>query len=134
MVTVSEGGSVDISCTSIASPVPTISWTLNNQITRFNKTDLSTEPSVAVTTPPNFAVTDGVAESTLQIVNAQYPADDGVYVCTGSNTHDGDTTSTSAMITVRVSGMSLVVYCKMCSISIRLPYMVAILLNSNLHT
>ena len=77
---VSEGGSVNISCTSIGSPVPTISWTLNNQITRFNKTDLSTEPSVAVTTPSNFAVTDGVAESTLQIVNAQYPADDGVYV------------------------------------------------------
>ena len=99
---------MNISCTSFGSPVPTISWTLNNQMTRFNKTDLSTEPSVAVTTPPNFAITDGVAESTLQIVNTQYPADDGGYVCTGSNTHDGDTTSTSAMITVRVSGMSLV--------------------------
>ena len=104
VVTVSEGGSVNISCTSIGSPVPTISWTLNNQMTRFTKTDLSTEPSVAVIRPPNFAVTDGVAESTLQIVNAQYPADDGVYVCTGSNTHDGVTTSTSAMITVRVLG------------------------------
>ena len=105
VVTVSEGGSVNISCTSIGSPVPTISWTLNNnQMTRFTKTDLSTEPSVAVTTPPNFAVTDGVTESTLQIVNTQYPADDGVYVCTGSNTHDGVTTSTSAMITVRVLG------------------------------
>ena len=103
-VTVSEGGSVNISCTSIGSPVPTISWTLNNQMTRFTKTDLSTEPSVAVTTPPNFAVTDGRAESTLQIVDTQYPADDGVYVCTGSNTHDGVTTSTSAMITVQVSG------------------------------
>ena len=131
MVTVSEGGSVNISCTSIGSPVPTISWTLNNQMTRFTKTDLSTEPSVAVTTLLNFAVTDGVVESTLQIVNTQYPADDGVYVCTGSNTHDGVTTSTSAMITVQVSGMSFVLCSqgciKMCNISIRLPAILLIL-------
>ena len=111
---------MNISCTSIGSPVPTISWTLNNQMTRFNKTDLSTVPSVTIGTPPNFAVTDGRAESTLQIVNTQYPADDGVYVCTGSNTHDGDTTSTSAMITVRVLGKSFARLHWMCSISIGL--------------
>ena len=81
-------------------------------MTRFNQTDISTEPSVAVTTPPNIAITDGVAESTLQIVDTQYPADDGVYVCTGSNTHDGVTTSTSAMITVQVLGRFVCV-CKL---------------------
>ncbi len=43
MVTVVEGRDVDISCTSTGVPVPTITWTLNNQTTPFRQTDVSTD-------------------------------------------------------------------------------------------
>ena len=55
----------------------------------------------------NFLVADitpGSLESTLQIVNAQYPAHDGVYQCTGSNSHAGQNFSQSVTITVQVQG------------------------------
>ena len=41
VVSVSEGGNVDISCTSTGVPVPTITWTFDNQETNFSKTNIS---------------------------------------------------------------------------------------------
>ena len=107
VVSVSVGGNVDISCTSTGVPVPTITWTLNNQETNFSQTNISTETDIAIFGAGRIEVTPGNVVSTLHIVNAQYPADDGVYVCTGSNTHAGVTTNSSAMVTVQVLGTLL---------------------------
>ena len=86
VLTVIEGESVDISCTSTGAPVPTISWTFGDLMTSFRQTDSPTPGSVV---------------STLHLVNTSYPAHDGVYVCTGSNV----LMSSSASITVLVLGM-----------------------------
>lgn len=104
MVSVSEEGSVDISCTSVGVPVPTVSWTFNNLAAPFDQTDSSTDLSVRILGGGNFELTQGSVVSTLHLVDAQYPADEGVYVCTGTNTHAGVTTTSSAMITVQVLG------------------------------
>jgi len=104
VVSVREGGSVVISCTSTGVPVPTISWTFNNLTTRFNQNDKSTEVTAFVTAGGVVDITQGSVDSSLQIVAPQYPADDGVYVCVGSNTHAGNTATSSAMITVQVLG------------------------------
>ncbi len=59
-------------------------------------------------TPPqrgsDRSVTLGRVISTLHIVNAQYPANDGVYTCTGSNNFN----STNASVTIQVQGIELV--------------------------
>ena len=102
VVTVSEGGSVNISCTSTGVPAPTITWRLNNQPAPFNQTDLTTP--VAVDIKNNFelgSITTGKVVSTLHIVNAQYP---GVYECMGKTTYNGVTTMSSAIITVHIKG------------------------------
>ena len=106
-MSVIEGGNVDISCTSTGVPVPTITWTLNNQGTNFSQTSISTDTDITILGGGNIEVTPGNLMSTLHIVNAQYPADDGVYVCTGSNTHAGVTTNSSAKVTVQVLGTLL---------------------------
>lgn len=104
VVSVSEEGSVDISCTSVGVPVPTVSWTFNNLAAPFDQTDSSTDLSVRILGGGNFELTQGSVVSRLHLVDAQYPADEGVYVCIGANTHAGVTTTSSAMITVQVLG------------------------------
>ncbi len=111
MVTVVEGRDVDVSCTSTGVPVPTITWTLNNQTTSFSQTDVSTDFSItAVRDSSNNRIADvtsGNLVSTLHIVNAQYPSHDGVYECTG----DSDTGRNSSLaITVQVTGENNYVY------------------------
>ncbi len=108
MVTVVEGKDVDISCTSTGVPVPTITWTLNNQTTPFNQTDVSTDFSVKIekdnsnTLVPD--ITSGNIVSILHIVNAQYPSHDGVYECIG----DSDTGKTTSLtVTVQVIGENM---------------------------
>ena len=83
-----EGSSVDISCTSTGVPVPSIIWTVNNQQGTLRE-DI-------------FQINQGVAFSSLVIVNVQYSADNNaIYTCTGSNTHGKDSVSR----TLQVLGM-----------------------------
>ena len=109
MVILSEGDNVNISCSSAGVPIPTITWTLRDQPTPFEQVDVQTADIVVlfvrnVNDDLVPDVTPGSVESTLQIVNAQYPAHDGVYQCTGSNSHAGQNFSQSATITVQVQG------------------------------
>ena len=107
-VVLSEGDNVNISCSSAGVPIPTITWTLRDQPIPFQQTDVLTDiVSLLVRNDNNDLVADvtsGSVESTLQIVNAQYPAHDGVYQCTGSNYHAGQNFSQSVTITVQVQG------------------------------
>ena len=83
-----EGNNVNINCSSIGSPTPTVRWTFNNSIT-FNQTDVVTHPQRR----SNRVVTPGRVISTLYIVNAQYPTNDGVYICIGSNSQFNSTSA-----------------------------------------
>ena len=100
---------MNISCSSAGVPIPTITWTLRDQPTPFEQIDVQTDTVVLFLRDVNddlvADVTPGSVESTLQIVNAQYPAHDGVYQCTGSNSHAGQNFSQSVTITVQVQGM-----------------------------
>ena len=108
MVILSEGDSVNIFCSSAGVPVPTITWTLRDQPKPFEQVDVQTDIIVLFVRDVNDDlvpdVTPGSVESTLQIVNAQFPAHDGVYQCTGSNSHAGQNFSRSVTITVQVQG------------------------------
>lgn len=96
-VTVATRRSVNISCISYGVPVPTITWRFNNQPVPYTQTDTFTNYSVDVT----GNITQGNVVSTLHIVNAQTTEE---YVCMGSNTYNGVTTNSYAMITVQVLG------------------------------
>lgn len=119
-VVVTEGGSVNISCTSTGVPVPTITWTLNNQTAPFTPTAMSTDHSVIIDNNRNVVVTRGSVVSTLRIEGAQYPAHDGVYACIGTNSHAGVSSTSTVMITVQVQGTqcndvwSQLLYCLLC--------------------
>ena len=102
VVTVSEGGSVDISCTSTGVPAPTITWRLNNQTVPFNQTDVTTPTDVTVNNFMVDTITNGSVVSTLHIVNPQYPAHDGVYECIGDNSNKGSVPPGIANITLQV--------------------------------
>ena len=100
-----EGENVELSCNSTGIPVPTITWTLNNQSIPLTQTDVSTDHSVTAKADQAPVVTHGNVVSTVQIVNAQYPEDYGDYVCTGSSNDGVTTISSSATITVNVPGI-----------------------------
>ena len=105
-VNISEGESVNISCTSTGIPIPSIVWTLNNQPVPYDQTNISTDYNIN-----GFnKVTPGAISSTLHIVNAQYPANDGVYTCTGSYNHAGTPVRDSAVVIVEVLGMYMDVW------------------------
>ena len=108
MVVLSEGDNINVSCSSAGVPIPTITWTLREQLMSFEQINVLTDVAILfVRDDNNFLVADitpGSLESTLQIVNAQYPAHDGVYQCTGSNSHAGQNFSQSVTITVQVQG------------------------------
>ena len=105
VVTVSEGGSVNISCTSTGVPAPTITWRLNNQAAPFRQTDLTTPVTIDSQKIGSLdAISIGNVVSTLHIVNAQYPAHDGVYECIGDNSDNGTATISATNITVHVQG------------------------------
>lgn len=97
IVIVTEGTSVNISCTSFGVPVPTISWTLNGHNTTIKPTDEITDLNLR----DDGKVIPGYVVSTLLITDAQYLTDEGEYVCTGSN---ADVAMTSTMITLIVLG------------------------------
>ena len=87
-ISVGEGESINISCTSAGVPVPSITWTFNGQLTNFSQTDTIIE-------------NQGYVVSTLHIVHARYELHDGVYQCAGSN-YGADPTKSAANITVQV--------------------------------
>ena len=106
IVVISEGGSADISCTSVGAPVPSITWQLNNQTTGFQQTDKETPFEASLIGnggDRNIDIAPGKLESTLHIVSASYPDHDGVYKCIGTNSGDLTVTSSSVSITVQVN-------------------------------
>ena len=103
MLSVLEGGSLRLSCTSIGGPIPTIVWEMNGQPVQLNTTEIITQPQARfVGTPGGGLVPDvtGNITSEILIVNAQIPSDNGVYTCIGSN--DDFETNSSALIHVQV--------------------------------
>ena len=108
MLSVMEGGTLRLSCTSVGAPTPTIVWEINGRPSRFNTTAVVTTPEVEfVGTPGGGLVPDvnpGNVTSETLIVNAQYPAENGTYTCIGSN--DDFQRNDSAHIYVQVLGMS----------------------------
>ena len=112
-VIILETNSVDISCVSVGAPVPSVTWQFNNQTTVHSQTDVVTQYEATVTGDVGNIGVDvipGNIVSTLHIVNARYPDDDGVYTCIGTNSDDSSDVS-SVSITVHVYGM-----CTYCSI------------------
>ena len=108
MVVVVEGESVNISCTSTGVPVPTVaSWIFDGRPAPFSHADTSQDVMVTVGVTGGVRVplvTLGSVESSLHIEHAQYPAHEGVYKCTGTNSHSGTNSSSTARITVQVQG------------------------------
>ena len=100
---------MDISCKSTGGPVPTITWTFNNQPTILSQTDVITQASTEAVRQPDGTfvsiVTLGNVTSTLHIVDAQYRTHDGVYTCTGNNYVSASDNTNSVTITVQVQGM-----------------------------
>ena len=103
-VTVLEGDSVDISCTSTGVPTPSITWSFNNTAAPFEQTDTVVDVKATILAPGQFTVDPGTITSELHIVSASYPDHDGVYTCVGVNSEDAVFTSSSAFITVQVQG------------------------------
>ena len=99
VVVLSEGDSVNISCSSAGVPIPTITWTLRDQPTPFEQIDVQTDTVILFVRDNNGVlvpdVTPGSLGSTLLIVNAQYSAHDGVYTSALAPTLMLDRTSPS---------------------------------------
>ena len=100
---------MDISCKSTGGPVPTITWTFNNQPTTFSQTHNITQATTEAVRQPDGTfvsiVIPGNVISILHIVDAQYPTHDGVYKCTGNNSMNASDNTSSVTITVQVQGM-----------------------------
>ena len=104
---------MDISCKSTGGPVPTITWTFNNQPTTFIQTDVITKGTTEAVRQMDDTflsiITPGNVISTLHIVDPQYPTHDGVYTCTGNNSMDTSTTTSRVDITVEVQSMLVII-------------------------
>ena len=106
-----EGSSATISCTSFGAPVPALTWFFGGMIAPFTpvETITSESDSMLVRSDPNDPNSPFIPDrlsnivSNLEIVNAQYPANDGVYTCSGTNDNQGNDVS-NATITVQVIG------------------------------
>ena len=108
VITVFEGDSVDITCTSTGVPTPSITWSFNGTVAPFNQTDSIVDFQVGYIRyygEVQAVVDPGTITSYLNIVSASYPDHDGVYTCVGVNSEDAIFTSSSAFITVQVQGI-----------------------------
>ena len=105
-VIIPEGHNGTISCRSVGAPVPTIIWKFNNQTSVFSQTDVLTSYQVSVSDAGNntLDLSPGNIESTLHIVNALYPDNNGHYVCFGTNANDLEAKSSSDFIVLQVNG------------------------------
>ena len=108
-VAVLEGDSIILSCTSFGAPVPTITWEFSNQPVEITPIESATESVATLIRDPldssSFIpnIITGDITSSIQIVNASYPEDDGVYTCIGSNDNQMLNTSEDT-ITLQVIG------------------------------
>ena len=106
MLSVLEGGSLRLSCTSIGAPTPAIVWEMNSQPAQFNVSETITMPQAELVGAPGGGLSPSVMmgniTSEIFIVNAQCSADSGNYTCIGSN--DGFKSNSSARIRVQVLG------------------------------
>jgi hypothetical protein len=104
MLSVLEGGSLRLSCTSIGAPTPTIVWEMNGQPAQFNTTEVTTMPQIRIFGAPGGGLSPDVIlgniTSEILIVGAQYPSENGTYTCIGSS--DDFDTNSSALIQVQV--------------------------------
>ena len=110
MLSVLEGGSLRLSCTSIGAPTPTIVWEMNGQPAQFNTTEVITQPQPQFVGAPGGGLVPDIARgnitSEILIINAQNPSDNGAYTCIGSN--DDFETNSSALILVQIlSGIDI---------------------------
>lgn len=109
VVSVAEGNSVTISCTSSGTPTPTITWLLDGQPAPFTPDatqNVATVTQVPGSSPPVFNIIRGSITSNLRIVDAMYPDHDGDYTCVGTNDEQMMIVS-SEVITVQVHGKVL---------------------------
>ena len=114
MVTVLEGESVIISCISVGAPVPSLTWLFDGEVAPFTPMEIINSEDVMLvrsdpSDPDSSLVPDSSSlsniVSSLRIVNAQYPANDGLYTCSGTNDGQGKNVS-NATIAVQVIGRS----------------------------
>ena len=109
MLSVVEGGSLRLSCTSIGAPTPAIVWEMNGRPAQFNTTEVTTMPQAQLVGDPGGGlvpnVTLGNVTSDILIINA---TENGTYTCTGSN--DNFETNSSALIHLQLLGMPLYVH------------------------
>ncbi len=103
-VTVFEGRHVDISCIFTGIPVPTsVTWTFDSQTTNFSQFDRPRDFTIELRSGSTVpVVTNGELTSTLRIVNAQYPSNDGVFECIG------EVATERTNVTVRVLGENII--------------------------
>ena len=103
-ITVVEGGSVNITCTSTGILTPTIEWELvGTDPLPFTKMDGSPVDPVITQVSP-LLYTDGSLTSVLPIANAVFPTHEGMYRCTGTNTHNEVSATDVATVQVIVQG------------------------------
>ena len=103
LIRVPIGRDLDLSCTSTGVPVPRIVWLHYNKPTIFRQVDRSSPHQISIE-GSTARVTRGTVTSTLQIRRPRYPNEDGEYVCLGTNSFAGVGTSSTASITVQVTG------------------------------
>ena len=104
-VTVVEGDDVDISCFANANPLPSdIVWYFDGNPPPFEQDDITEDKTAYNSSNGTFSFTEGNKTSTLHIMAAEYPTNDGVYTCSSSN----DTTTVDDTITVEVQGWTFV--------------------------
>ena len=100
-VSVEEGRSVNISCNSTGIPTPTIVWQMNNQPVPFRPIEDVMEPLDRGFESFLQDIMLGSINSTIEIVNATYPDNNGTYICSGTN----EVTSSNSSVNVLVIGM-----------------------------
>ena len=106
ILSVVEGGSLRLSCTSTGAPTPTIIWERNGRPAPFNTIEVITMPQAQPVGAPGGGlihdVTPGNITSEILVINA---TENGTYTCTGSN--DNFETNSSALIHIQLLGMLL---------------------------
>ena len=113
-VTVLEGGSVNVSCTSTGNPLPMFRWVLSGMNVNFTQSSTTLELQTSggsVDSPFSFTV--GSTTSTLHIVNVGYFQDIGTYECIATNAHNGVEATSNSSIAVN-AGLCTIEFCYFC--------------------
>ena len=102
VVSVDEGSSVNITCNSVGIPAPTITWWMNDQLVPLTPIESITDPTERGFSSFLQDIMLGSINSTIEIVDAQYPENNGTYICIGTNEINS---SSDSSISVQVVGM-----------------------------